>query len=73
MCAFAGSPLPPPQHPGNILVQLDLPFGPLNPLVRWGVAAGAHAGLWSPAALDSLQHAELVLLDAGMAMRLSRE
>jgi hypothetical protein len=52
---------------------LDYPFGKANALPRLARRAAAAAG-WEGAVawLDSLQRAQLVLLDAGMAMRLSR-
>ena len=54
-------------------VTLDYPFGKANALPRLARRAAAAAG-WEGAVawLDSLQRAQLVLLDAGMAMRLSR-
>jgi aarF domain-containing kinase len=61
-------------HPGNILVTLDLPFGrPLNALVTAASRAADALGFDSAAWLDSWQRAKLVLLDAGMAMRLSKD
>lgn len=61
-------------HPGNILVTLDYPLGgshgPVGQLRRLAAAAGLESCVnW----LDATQGAKLVLLDAGMAMRLSPE
>ncbi|KAI7837776.1 hypothetical protein COHA_008405 [Chlorella ohadii] len=63
-------------HPGNILVTLDLPFGrPLNALVTAASRAAEAVGFNfdSDSWLDSWRRAKLVLLDAGMAMRLSKD
>ncbi|KAL4440314.1 hypothetical protein ABPG75_003315 [Micractinium tetrahymenae] len=59
-------------HPGNILVKLDLPFGHFNGLVAAAARGAAALGL-DTSALDSWRRAKLVLLDAGMATRLSPE
>ncbi|EFN54091.1 hypothetical protein CHLNCDRAFT_136214 [Chlorella variabilis] len=61
-------------HPGNILVTLDWPFGGANRLVRLGRRLAVAAGLQGAVDwLDGWQRAKLVLLDAGMAMRLTPE
>ncbi|PSC67852.1 ADP,ATP carrier [Micractinium conductrix] len=58
-------------HPGNILVTLDFPLPkPLAALVSRGAAAAASLGL-DTSWLEGWRRASLVLLDAGMAMRLS--
>jgi len=54
-------------------VTLDFPFGaPLNALVRAAARGAASLGV-DTSFLDSWRRAKLVLLDAGMAMRLTRE
>ncbi len=63
--------LPPPPA-----VTLDLPFGrPLNALVTAASRAAEAVGFNfdSDSWLDSWRRAKLVLLDAGMAMRLSKD
>lgn len=59
-------------HPGNILVNLDYPLGgangPIGLVRRLAAATGAHSMVET---LDGWRKAKLVLLDAGMAMRLS--
>lgn len=61
---------PSPPH----AVTLDLPFGrPLNKLVTLASRAADAVGFDSAPWLDSWRRAKLVLLDAGMAMRLSKD